>query len=125
MTRFQELVSAPTIYRNRPSTFGQLYAILGTILLIGVVAFFGVTYGLGAGTQLAESSTTTEVTDGWMSAITYTNRQREAATTVDGWASALLKPEPPVVDGWASALLKPEPRVIDGWASRYLVTEDD
>ncbi len=82
---------------------------------------------LSAEPRSVVTQASTDVTDGWMPAITYANQERtaeRARATVDGWGAALLKPEPPVVDGWASALLKPEPPVVDGWASRYLVSED-
>ena len=130
MTPSNEMVSTPSLTTERgPISINRLSAIaLGTLLFFGVVAVAAVSVG-----QRAEIPTTTtqaagEVTDGWLSAITYANRAQatEAASqTVDGWSSYLLRAEPPVVDGWASALLKPEPRVMDGWASRYLVDDQD
>ena len=124
MTRFQELTSTPALTTDRaPFKIGRLTAVyFAATLLIGAVAVSAFIVSR-AENPITETRAAAEVTDGWLPAITAANRQRaaeEASQAMDGWASALLKAEPPVVDGWAPALLKPETSGTDDYALRHI-----
>jgi hypothetical protein len=112
MFPMDKIAATTTISRGGTGVVGRLYAMyLGTIVLIGAVALIGLSFGLDSDPQPATTvAAAADVTDGWLPSISYANRQRAAAATVDGWASALLKPDP---------------AVVDGWAVRYLVSDDD
>ena len=114
MAQFQEFVSPPAMTRRGPIRIGRFHAVYlaGAIVLIVSATAIGLTTYLRAEPQSVVTQASTDVTDGWMPAITHANQERtaeRARATVDGWAAALLKSEPPVVDGWAS---------------RYLVSDD-
>ena len=123
MTRFQEMTTPALSTERAPFKFGRLIAVyLGMILLIGAVAGSALVFSR-ADSQITATQAAGEATDGWLPAITAANRERaaeEASRTVDGWASALLRAEPPVVDGWASALLKPAPGMTDDYGLRHV-----
>ncbi len=126
MTRFHEITaSAPTLNAG-PRTLDLVAMAIGLIMLVGIVLAGALAFGVLPDEPTA-APTRVEAIDGWLPGVTIANRERaisEANTLVDGWASALLKPEQPIVDGWASALLRPEPEIVDGWAERYLVDGD-
>jgi hypothetical protein len=131
MTQLQDLATqAPTLGRVREMAHIGHRAIIGfgIVVLIGILAV-SILFGIGVGQQVGTTTTgaAADVTDGWFPAVSAANHEQsmaEAAATVDGWASAVLRPQSPVVDGWSSALLRPEALVVDGWASRYLVRDE-
>jgi hypothetical protein len=130
MTQFEKSAAGTFLSEHgnsRLSRYALMY--IGTIVLIGAIAVTAVISRQAEGSPAVEARPPAgEVLDGWMPGITAANRAariEEAGRTQDGWASALLKPEPEVQDGWSSYLLQEEPEVVDGWASRYLLADDD